>query len=82
MKQLLMEFKKMDSTIVNIVKFGVKISFYISIIASLILLTYDFVYTLPIIFYIGISLFKTSLFFIVGFIICGFAFQKIQSDLT
>ena len=82
MKQLLMEFKNMDAKIVSIIKAGVKFSFGISIIASLILLTYDFLYTVPITYYIGISLFKTSLFFICFFIICGFSFNKIKLDLN
>ncbi len=82
MKQLLIEFKNMDAKIVSIIKAGVKFSFGISIIASLILLTYDFLYTVPITYYIGISLFKTSLFFISFFIICGLSFNKIKLDLN
>ena len=81
MKQLLLEFQKMDNNIIHIVKSGIKFSFLINIIATLILLTYDFIYTLPIVYHIGLSLFKTSLFFMVGFIICGLAFQRIKSDL-
>ena len=81
MKQLLIEFKNMDAKIVSIIKAGIKFSFVISIIASLILLTYDFLYTVPITYYIGISLFKTSLFFISFFIICGLSFNKIKLDL-
>ena len=81
MKQLLREFKNMDAKIVNIIKTGIKFSFGISIIASLILLTYDFLYTVPITYYIGISLFRTSLFFISFFIICGLSFHKIKLDL-
>lgn len=81
MKQILLEFKKFEPTILLLMKSGIRYSFYISIISTLILLTYDFVYTAPIIYYIGISLFRTSLFFIVGFIICGFAFNKIKREL-
>ncbi len=81
MKQLLIEFKNMDAKIISIIKSGIKFSFYISLIASLILLTYDFLYTTPITYYIGISLFRASLFFISFFIICGFSFNKIKLDL-
>ena len=81
MKQILLEFKKFEPTILLLMKSGIRYSFYISIIWTLILLTYDFVYTAPIVYYIGISLFRTSLFFIVGFIICGFAFSRIKKDL-
>ena len=81
MKQILLEFKKFEPTILLLMKSGIRYSFYISIISTLILLTYDFVYTAPIIYYIGISLFRSSLFFMVGFIICGFAFNKIKREL-
>ncbi len=81
MKQLLIEFKNIDAKIVNIIKAGIKFSFSISIIASLILLTYELLYTTPITYYIGISLFKTSLFFISFFIICGLSFNRIKLDL-
>ena len=81
MKQLLVEFKNMDAKIISIIKAGIKFSFGISIIASLILLTYELLYTTPITYYIGISLFKASLFFISFFIICGCSFSKIKLDL-
>ena len=81
MKQLLIEFKSMDAKVVTIIKSGIKFSFGISIIASLILLTYELLYTTPITYYIGISLFKASLFFISFFIICGCSFSKIKLDL-
>ncbi len=80
MKQLLLEMKKMDHSIVELMKSGVRFSFGISILSILILLTYDFLYHVPAVFYIGISLFRTSLFFMVGFVICGFAFQKIIKE--
>lgn len=82
MNQLLAEFKKMDHTIIELMKSGVKSSFGISILSMIILLTYDFIYASPTIYYIGLSLFRTSLFFMVGFIICGFAFHKIKNELS
>ena len=81
MNQLLLEFKKIEPSILLIMKSGLKFSFWVNIIANLILLTYDFVYTSPQIYYIGISLFRTSLFFMVGFIICGFAFSEIKKEI-
>lgn len=80
MNQLLLEFKKIDSSILSLMKSGIRFSFIINIIADLILLTYDFVITSPTVYYIGISLFKSSLFFIVGFVICAFAFNRIKSE--
>ena len=81
MKQLLLEFKKIEPSILLLMKSGLKFSFCINIFANLILLTYDFVYISPQIYYIGISLFRTSLFFMVGFIICGFAFSEIKREI-
>jgi len=81
MRQLLLEFKEMDHSILGLMKSGIRLSFYLSILSILILLTYDFVYTIPFVYYIGVSLFKTSLFFMVGFVICAFAFSKIQKEI-
>ncbi len=81
MNQLLLEFKKMEPSILSLVRSGVRFSSFISIISIVLLLTYDFVYTSPAVYYVGISLFRTSLFFMVGFVICGFAFNKIRKEL-
>lgn len=81
MNQLLLELKNMDNSILKLMKSGIKFSFFVSLISIITLLTYDFVYTSPSIYYIGISLFKSSLFFMVGFVICGFAFSKIKKEL-
>ena len=81
MKELLMEFKKIDHSIISLMKSGIRFSFGIIVIATIILLTYDFIYTLPLVYYIGLSLFKTGLFFIVCFIIGAFDFNRIMRDL-
>ncbi len=81
MNQFLLEIKKMDHSILDLMKFGVRFSFAVNILANIILLTYDFIVTSPTVYYIGISLFRTSLFFMAGFVICGFAFSKIKGDL-
>ncbi len=82
MNQLLIEFKEMNSSILKLMKSGLKFSFVFNIFSTLILLTYDFGFAYPILYNTGISLFKTSLFFMVGFIICGFAFNKIYKELS
>ena len=81
MRQLLLEFKEMDHSILGLMKSGIRLSFGLSILSILILLTYDFIYTIPFVYQIGFSLFKTSLFFIVGFVICAFAFSRIQKEI-
>ena len=79
MNKLLLEFKNIDINITNLMRRGIKFSFLLIIFASIILLTYDFLFTYPIIYYAG--LFKTSLFFMAGFIIFGFAFNKIKAEI-
>lgn len=81
MNQLLLEFKKLDSSILKLMMCGIRFSFVLLILACLVLLTYVFVYTYPIIYRIGFSLFKSSLFFMVGFIVFGFTFNVINKDL-
>ena len=82
MNKLLLEFKNIDMNITNLMKRGIKFSFLLIIFASIILLTYDFLFTYPIIYYAGFSLFKTNLFFIAVFIIFGFAFNKIKAEIS
>lgn len=82
MKQLLLELKKFDNAIINLMKNGINFSFILIIFSSLILLTYDFLFTYPIIYYTGFSLFKTSLFFMAVFVIFGFTFNKIKAEIS
>ena len=74
------EFKKIDKKILQIVKKGIKISFVFCILASLILLIYC-INCNPIIYDIGISVFKTGLFYICTCIMCGFAFNQIGNEI-
>ena len=73
--------KKLDKNILNLMKKGFKFSFYFSILSTLFLIVYN-IYNQPIIYITGISLFKTSLFFAVDFVICGVAFDKIKKEIT
>lgn len=82
MNKLLLEFKNIDMNITNLMKRGIKFSFLLIIFATIILLTYDFLFTYPIVYYAGFSLFKTSLFFMVVFVIFGFAFNKIKAEIS
>lgn len=79
-KILLKSILNIDKKILRIMKIGLKYSFCFCILATLILLTYEF-FNLPTLFYAGISLLKSGLFFIVTFTICGFAFDKITHEI-
>ena len=81
-KKIINSFKTLDKTATKIMKTGIKYCFFISIISSFILLFYNFFNTSPIVFYIGLSIFKLSLTFTVEFIICAFSIDFIKRELT
>ena len=73
---------KLENPIKKLMKSGFIFSFQLCILATIILATYDFFYTAPNLYYIGISLFKSSLMFFAYIIICGFAFDTIKKQTT
>lgn len=73
--------KDLDIKVKNIMVSGFKFSFLFCIFSTLILLIYNF-YMLPILYYSGIILFKTSLMFFVDFIILGIGFDKIKKQMA
>lgn len=75
------KIKNLDIKIYKIMKKGLLFSFFISIISLIMLVTYQLFYTVPDLFYIGISLFETSLFFAIMFFICALAFDTIEKEI-
>ena len=78
MKRLIEEFNKIDKSIFKVMKSGLHFSFVFCIFATFILALYLGVH-IPKLFYIGISLFQSSLFFFVAFITYGFIFNRMKS---
>lgn len=78
MKRLMEEFNKIDKSIFKVMKSGLHFSFVFCIFATFILALYLGIHT-PKLFYIGISLFQSSLFFFVAFITYGFIFNRMKS---
>lgn len=78
MRKIINELKKFDKSILRIMKSGIHFSFIFCIFATLILAIYNSVH-IPNLFYTGISLFQTSLFFLVAFIAYGFIFNRIKN---
>lgn len=76
-QEIIKNVKNIDKKILTIVKNGLKWSFILCLIASLILVIYTKIGE-PNAFYIGIALFKSSLYYIVGCIIFGFYFNRIK----
>jgi len=80
--QLYDKFKNLDKKILKIMNSGFIFSFAILIIAMISLFTYEIFYSLPALFYTGISLFKTSLMFACTFVICGIGFDTMKKEIT
>ena len=75
------KFKSIDKSVKNIMLKGIKFSFAFCIFSAIILLVYNF-YMLPIIYYSGTILFKTSLMFISYFIVLGVGFDTIKKQMA
>lgn len=81
MNKVFFSADRFDKKILNILKHGLKFCFYITVFSSILLLIYETFIASPALFYTGLSLFKSSLFFMVTFIICGIAFSKIKDEV-
>lgn len=81
MKKIINNFKHLDKIIYKIMKNGLTFCFTICILSILILFTYNFTFPSPLIYYIGINLFKLSLTFGLEFIICAFVVDGIKKQL-
>ncbi|MCI8384262.1 MAG: hypothetical protein HFJ33_05320 [Clostridia bacterium] len=80
-KKIFENFKNLDQLTSKIMNYGLKFCFIVCLLSAIILLAYDFVFPLPILYYIGIHLFKISLIFGIEFIICGFVVDSIKKQL-
>jgi len=80
-KTLIDNLKNLDVKIKKLMNHGFKFSFGMCIVSILILLTYNNFYNLPDLFYIGLSLFRTSLMFACTFFMCGLGFDTIKKEV-
>lgn len=80
-KKIIEKFKILDNKVKDIMIKGFKFSFIFCIISILTLLIYKF-YAMPILYYSGTILFKTSLMFFVDFIIIGIGFDTIKKQMA
>ena len=80
-KVLKNSFKNFDKITNKILKSGLKFCFILCMISVFILLTYNLIFSTPILYYIGINLFKLSLIFGIEFIICYFVTDGIKKQL-
>ena len=76
LEKILKNIKDIDKKIYVIMKNGIRFSFIFCLIAVFILAAYCG-NSSPSTYNIGVSLFKSGMFFLISFIICGYAFNNI-----
>lgn len=80
MKLIFQRFSKMNSEIYKLLINGLKFCLVLILLASFILVKYQEIHNFNM-FYIGFSLAKSTLFFIVFFIICAFAIDTVNNEI-
>ena len=80
-KKFMNIFNELDIKVKKIMNYGFKFSIGFCFIAALILLFYETIYASPDLYYIGLKMIETGLFFITEFIICGIAVDKISKQM-
>jgi hypothetical protein len=81
LKKLLESYHNFDKITNTILKNGLKFCKILCILSASTLLTYTLLKLSPIVYHIGISLFRLSLIFGIEFIICGFVADGIKKQL-
>ena len=81
LKKVINSFKNLDKLTKLIMSQGLKFCFMICLVSLAILLTYNFTFTIPILFTVGFILFKLSLIFGIEFVICGFVVDGIKKQI-
>lgn len=81
LKKIVTYYKNLDKTTYKILSKGLKFCFLLALFASILLLSYMLFFQTPLIYYIGLNLFKLSLVFCVEFIICGFVVDNIKKQI-
>ena len=81
LKMIIDKFNNLDTKVKSIMKNGFKFSFAFCVLSIFILSIYNF-YMLPILYYSGTILFRSSLMFFVDFIILGFGFDTIKKQMA
>lgn len=74
-------FKCLDEKIIKIMKNGLKFSFSILIISTIILITYLFFVHNNLIYQIGILVFQISIYIGIDFIVSGIAVDSIKKQI-
>jgi len=81
MKIIIDKYKNIDNKVKNIMINGFKFSFACLIFSVLVLIAYQ-LFLLPIIYTCWTILFKTSIMFVVDFIILGIGFDTLKKQMV
>lgn len=76
---LINRIKNLDKKVLKIMHIGFTFCFILCIISTLSLFTYETFYSIPTLFYSGISLFRTSLMLACMFFACAIGFDTIKN---
>ena len=79
MKLVFSKLKSINTSILKVLYIGLKICFVLLLISTFILSLYHSIHNFNL-FYIGISLFRTSLFYIAFLFICSIGIDTIKKD--
>lgn len=79
--KLLNGFKDIDNYILVLITKGIKFSFFICILAIILLLTYNTYFRIPNLYHMSILVFKTGLTYAVSSVICGFSIDIIKKQM-
>lgn len=80
-KKIINSFNNLDKLTKIIMSNGLIFSAFIGLVAIVLLATYNFSFTFPILFTIGFVLFRLSLIFGIEFVICGFIVDGIKKQM-
>ena len=80
-KKIINSFNNLDKLTKIIMSNGLIFSAFIGLVAIVLLVTYNFSFTFPILFTIGFVLFRLSLIFGIEFVICGIVVDGIKKQL-
>lgn len=81
LKKIITYYKNLDKNTYKILYKGLEFCFLLASFSAFILLSYILFLQAPLVYYIGINLFRLSLVFGVEFIICGFIVDSIKKQL-
>lgn len=79
-KFLMAKISNIDKSIKSLVKQGSFLCLNILFIATLLLFTYETFYSSPILYSVGLLVFRIGIIYLCTFWVCGFAFSEFKKE--